>query len=61
MKLYFYIFSHRGDSMGEHSVRIDNRYDEDEGIYRHSQHIPIEGLIYTSCSSHNIHIACVLI
>ena len=27
----------------EHKVRIDDKGDEDEGIYRNNQQIPIEG------------------
>ncbi|XP_053377535.1 muscle calcium channel subunit alpha-1-like isoform X3 [Mercenaria mercenaria] len=39
------------EPMGEHHVRINARYDdddEDEGMYRHSQHIPIEEDEYQS-------------
>ncbi|KAL4226359.1 Voltage-dependent calcium channel type D subunit alpha-1 [Mactra antiquata] len=40
--------SHHNEPLDDHRVRIDNRYDEDEGIYRHSQHIPIEEDEYQS-------------
>jgi hypothetical protein len=46
---YDLFFSHH-EPIAEHHVRINSRYDDDdddEGMYRHSQHIPIEGQYYT--------------